>query len=138
MHWVRAAASRTFCTAGTKRAIRMAMMAITTNNSMSVNAACTRGRDRIIATSFWPRELWGLMSRWKCRFLELLLGHLSYPNREAKHVAIAVLAVLFVPSHGERVASHGQQRGEVHSPKDDELLAIIGGNQQVVRDVAFK
>src|SRR5262249_47010619 len=36
--WVRAAASRTFCTAGTSRAIKMAMMAITTNNSMSVKA----------------------------------------------------------------------------------------------------
>src|SRR6516164_8224594 len=34
---VRAAASRTFWTAGTSRAIRMAMMAITTNNSISVN-----------------------------------------------------------------------------------------------------
>src|SRR5438105_644784 len=35
-HCVRAAASRTFCTAGTKRAIRMAMIAITTKSSISV------------------------------------------------------------------------------------------------------
>src|SRR5438034_7272890 len=35
---VRAAASRTFCTAGTNRAIRIAMMAMTTSNSISVNA----------------------------------------------------------------------------------------------------
>src|SRR5437667_12692971 len=35
-HWLRAAASRTFCTAGTSRPIRMAMMAITTSSSMSV------------------------------------------------------------------------------------------------------
>src|SRR5271154_3779289 len=33
----RAAASRTFCTAGTSKPIRMAMIAITTNNSISVN-----------------------------------------------------------------------------------------------------
>src|SRR5262249_35196199 len=33
---MRLAASRTFCTAGSKRPIRMAMMAITTNSSMSV------------------------------------------------------------------------------------------------------
>src|SRR5437870_4948473 len=33
---MRLAASRTFCTAGTRRAIRMAMMAMTTSNSMSV------------------------------------------------------------------------------------------------------
>src|SRR6516225_7972959 len=33
---VRAAASRTFCTAGNRRPIRMAMMAITTNSSINV------------------------------------------------------------------------------------------------------
>ncbi len=37
-HCVRAAASRTFCTAGSRSPMRMAMMAMTTNNSMSVNA----------------------------------------------------------------------------------------------------
>jgi hypothetical protein len=42
MHWVRAAASRTFCTAGKSNPIKMAMMAITTNSSMSVNADLLR------------------------------------------------------------------------------------------------
>src|ERR1035438_9705087 len=37
MHCKRAAASRTFCTAGTSRAIRMAMIAITTSSSINVN-----------------------------------------------------------------------------------------------------
>src|SRR5262249_542552 len=37
-HFMRAAASRTFCTAGSRRPIRMAMMAITTSNSISVRA----------------------------------------------------------------------------------------------------
>ena len=37
-HWARAAASRTFWTAGRSRPIRMAMMAITTSSSISVNA----------------------------------------------------------------------------------------------------
>src|SRR5262245_41219070 len=37
-HWVRAAASRTFCTAGSNSPIRMAMMAITTSSSISVKA----------------------------------------------------------------------------------------------------
>src|SRR5438552_5373506 len=36
-HWARAAASRTFWTAGTNRPIKMAMMAMTTNNSIRVN-----------------------------------------------------------------------------------------------------
>src|SRR5215207_11497977 len=35
--WVRAAASRTFWTAGSSRPMRMAMMAITTSSSISVN-----------------------------------------------------------------------------------------------------
>src|SRR5579884_1334620 len=35
-HWARAAASRTFCTAGSSKPMRMAMMAITTSNSISV------------------------------------------------------------------------------------------------------
>src|SRR5687767_15963977 len=37
-HLVRAAASRTFCTAGSRRPIKTAMMAITTSSSMSVKA----------------------------------------------------------------------------------------------------
>src|SRR5947207_3330147 len=36
LHCVRAAASRTFCTAGTSNPIRMAMMAITTKSSIRV------------------------------------------------------------------------------------------------------
>src|SRR5262249_14181373 len=36
---MRAAASRTFCTAGSSRPIRTAMMAMTTSSSISVNAA---------------------------------------------------------------------------------------------------
>jgi hypothetical protein len=36
MHCVRAAAARTFCTAGTNKAINIAMIAITTSNSISV------------------------------------------------------------------------------------------------------
>src|SRR5262245_17426841 len=47
MHCVRAAASRTFCTAGTSNAIRMAMMAMTTSNSINVKAR----RERMDVTS---------------------------------------------------------------------------------------
>src|SRR4051794_7953553 len=39
---MRAAASRTFCTAGSSRPIRMAMMAITTSNSISVKPGRAR------------------------------------------------------------------------------------------------
>jgi hypothetical protein len=38
LHDMRAAASRTFWTAGRSKPIRMAMIAITTNNSISVKA----------------------------------------------------------------------------------------------------
>ena len=44
LHAVRRAASRACCTAGSNNAIRIAMMVITTNNSISVNA-----RDRRLA-----------------------------------------------------------------------------------------
>src|SRR6516164_5304991 len=45
-HCVLPAASRTFCTAGTKSAIKIAMIAITTSNSMRVKPErlCGRGR----------------------------------------------------------------------------------------------
>src|SRR5688572_23158614 len=46
-HCVRAAASRTFCTAGTSSAMRMAMMAITTKSSMSVKPRCRADEGRI-------------------------------------------------------------------------------------------
>src|SRR5947208_7346729 len=41
-HLARAAASRTFCTAGRSRPIRIAMMAITTRSSISVNPGRSR------------------------------------------------------------------------------------------------
>src|SRR4029077_4268717 len=43
-HFMRAAASRTFCTAGSNNPIRIAMIAITTNNSISVKAPRARLR----------------------------------------------------------------------------------------------
>src|SRR6516164_1920391 len=46
-HCKRAADSRTFCTAGTNRAIRMAIMAMTTRSSIRVNAE-RRGMVRLL------------------------------------------------------------------------------------------
>src|SRR5262245_10715528 len=46
---MRAAASRTFCTAGSSSPIRMAMMAMTTNNSIRVKPG--RKRDALMETS---------------------------------------------------------------------------------------
>src|SRR5215813_5764879 len=45
--WVRWAASRTFWTAGSSSPMRMAIMAITTNSSMSVKAERQRGDERM-------------------------------------------------------------------------------------------
>src|SRR5262249_53688987 len=45
---MRAAASRTFCTAGRSRPIRIAMMAMTTSNSISVKAQRTDKRCLVI------------------------------------------------------------------------------------------
>src|SRR5262249_36587908 len=52
-HFIRFAASRTFCTAGSSKPIRMAMIAMTTSSSIRVNAC--RGdifREGMVATSF--------------------------------------------------------------------------------------
>src|SRR5437879_4554325 len=51
-HWVRAAASRTFWTAGRSNPIRMAMIAITTNNSIRVNPRRDLTTASFIAWSF--------------------------------------------------------------------------------------
>src|SRR3954447_9619598 len=48
-HLVRAAASRTFCTAGRSRPIRIAMIAMTTNSSIRVNAGRQLDRDVMVA-----------------------------------------------------------------------------------------
>src|SRR5215831_12952066 len=53
-HLIRAAASRTFWTAGRSRPIRMAMIAITTSSSMRVNAD-RRGGD-VVTTGTPDRE----------------------------------------------------------------------------------
>src|SRR5262245_1052529 len=57
-HLVRAAASRTFWTAGRSRPIRTAMMAMTTSNSISVNAArrTVRNAERIISPPEYGRR----------------------------------------------------------------------------------
>src|SRR5258705_9523634 len=47
-HFMRAAASRTFCTAGSNSPMRMAMMAMTTSSSISVNAERERVTERDI------------------------------------------------------------------------------------------
>ena len=44
MHWARRAASRAAWIAGSSKAMRMAMMAMTTNNSMSVKPRRVRMR----------------------------------------------------------------------------------------------
>src|SRR6266567_2901308 len=49
-HWVRLAASRTFCTAGSKSAINTPMIAITTSNSIRVNPNRSRLQAFFIGT----------------------------------------------------------------------------------------
>src|SRR5450432_517588 len=51
-HCKRAAAARTFCTAGTSKAIKMAMIAITTSNSIRVKPARCRRCTGIMKNSF--------------------------------------------------------------------------------------
>src|SRR5262245_50173320 len=57
-HWARAAASRTFWTAGSNRPMRMAMMAMTTNSSISVKPRRLE-RGRMARTSVRVRVRFG-------------------------------------------------------------------------------
>src|SRR5947207_1570819 len=55
-HWARAAASRTFCTAGTSSPIRIAMIAMTTSNSISVKPRlrkCSQLNTRMVKNLLW-------------------------------------------------------------------------------------
>src|SRR5262249_361672 len=58
LHWMRAAASRTFWTAGNSRPIRMAMMAMTTRSSISVKPRRLE-RGRMARTSVRVRVRFG-------------------------------------------------------------------------------
>src|SRR6516165_7383121 len=83
-HWLRAAASRTFCTAGTKSAIKMAMIAITTSSSIKVKAERFCGEQFINGNSICRQitnEIFELASfRGQTVFSRRLL---SLPWREA-------------------------------------------------------
>src|SRR5262249_40475334 len=59
-HWARRAASRAACTAGRSRAIRTAMMAITTSSSISVKP---RGFLRAMGNSLRKEERAGIRRR---------------------------------------------------------------------------
>src|SRR5437763_1539680 len=96
-HCVIAAASRTFWTAGTRSAIKMAMIAMTTSNSISVNADRLRGE--IVFTSVSPKKSngkidesnRGLVPRRKRGLLEFRVAQaidIAYPH----HLADAVSA----------------------------------------------
>src|SRR5437763_1132077 len=78
LHWLRAAASRTFWTAGSSRPIRMAMIAITTSSSISVNPRLLRKRNRNIPHSSPmcdEREKKGLKGTPNVRLDERVGGH---------------------------------------------------------------
>src|SRR5580700_7172078 len=94
-HWVLAAASRTFWTAGTSRPIRMAMMAITTSSSISVNAGLVRGRSFISDSQLRAGPVHGGQSLRDRRAGKLLVGH-RHDAEGGEHVALAARALLLV------------------------------------------
>src|SRR2546426_965906 len=67
---MRLAASRIFCTAGSKRPIRMAMIAMTTSNSMRVKAVRPRDRDGTGAMTHLRNDGDGSMKAQTLRRLE--------------------------------------------------------------------
>src|SRR5262249_53201186 len=83
VHWMRLAASRTFCTAGSNRPIRIPMIAITTSSSIRVNPR-RAAWGKFIRLSFrtkrikiellQPIVIWGHLSMLFSRGLFLALG----------------------------------------------------------------
>src|SRR5262245_3488502 len=69
-HCARAAASRTFCTAGTSRAIKTAIMAMTTSSSISVKAARLCGFRALMVI---PRSLRRLSSAPQTKRLQFVV-----------------------------------------------------------------
>src|SRR3954471_20309341 len=72
MHCVRAAASRTFWTAGTSSAIRIAMIAMTTSNSIRVNP------DRFFGCTETMKELPGIEMSKESETLGLLTNNTAH------------------------------------------------------------
>src|SRR6266849_338073 len=127
------AASRTFWTAGKSKPIRMAMIASTTNSSISVKPGRRRRdgitgdppRGRVYESSSRLLQQRGLMAGWKGRSLELVLGHLQHAHRQSQDAADAAFAEFFIGEHGGRMAA------EVDSPEDHIFFAVRRRDQDL-------
>src|SRR5262245_10468856 len=106
-HWVRAAASRTFWTAGTSKPIRMAIIAIKTSNSISVKPLRwvrgrttghtsrkeRKGRNQVVCSRG------GSMAGGKGSLRQFVAGHERHLGGKLQDVAPPPLAVLLVGQH---------------------------------------
>src|SRR4051794_19929281 len=130
MHLARAAASRTFWTAGSRRPIRMAMIAITTNSSISVNAARER-RERcdIIppgngSMGDAKRESLGRTDE----FLEAVGADLLHLGVREGDKFLAADAGLLVGDQRRLVGGHA---GDARPRHDHERLTVTVGDEQL-------
>src|SRR5262245_58599327 len=142
-HWVRAAASRTFCTAGRSRPIRMAMIAITTSSSISVKHRRRVGRKQVIHTSREERRtkkiqknpgpLFGLGDKLSEGGL---VDFVDLTNIIGNH-AFAALTFLF-ENHDRHAGGPNARRpagAQVLAVAPDERFAVARGNEQLVEVV---
>src|SRR5262249_8510411 len=151
-HWVRLAASRTFCTAGKSSAMRTVMMAITTSSSIRVNArrlppgvsfmvprSSKRSRYRATPGSSQELPAGAVPSFPRGRFMivdkagvgELLVCQQLDVARQREDVTVAVGPVLLVGQNG-RFRSHVEGPPE----QDHVPLTVPGGTQDPI-GIAF-
>src|SRR5438067_881337 len=121
-HFRRLAASRTFCTAGSSRPIKTAMMAITTRSSMSVNPRLWRVLDRFMGDLLYKGEADGFFGQ---RRKTVALGAVSpaparptFAPRFRTTKRTWRISILF--AHGTRIVKKNVQ-GNSASPRGERL-----------------
>ena len=97
-HWVRRAASRAACTAGSKSAIRTAMIAITTSNSISV-----KPRLSVVLTDFIVHSMRrGVRPRSKVRYQRFRPTSAAMPTGQSVRLKGGRVLLSFLTSASSR------------------------------------
>src|SRR5262245_21564464 len=145
---MRAAASRTFCTAGNRRPMRTAMMAMTTSNSISVNPGRRRERKRNMRsppTTGTKGKNEHAADERACSVQgrhvppeELQLGKIALRNGQGAAAAVGDRTLPASPLRlvGEDLPHPlvlgGAASRRVRPPDDDVGLLVHGGDEQLV------
>src|SRR6478672_11531296 len=104
MHFVRRDASRADCTAGSKRATRTPMMAMTTSSSTSVKPRRREFIGRYRQAGIVRQEsLIVVLAEWRCQLKAIVQSNLTAPARMG-YSAATLRGLLRWPQSGELLA----------------------------------